>query len=80
MQFRVDAARAASAADARRAATLAKWWHTRSSLLWQDAAVLAAMGGSLLYAALSLRSARKRDPVASSAAPADAAVAADAAP
>ena len=67
-QFRRDAARGAAAADARKAAKLAQWWHTRSGLLWQDAAVMGAMGAALLYAASALRTARRASPAAPAAA------------
>jgi hypothetical protein len=58
-EFARARARSASAADARRGARLASFWHTRTNLLWQDAAVAATLGASLLYAFTVLHGARR---------------------
>ena len=58
--FRVERARAAGAADARKAALLSKWWHTRRGLQWPDIAVMGVTGAAVLYAAAALRGARRR--------------------
>ncbi len=57
--FRAAAARASSAADARRVRVLSQLWHTRAGVLWQDAAAFLALGASLAYAASLAASARR---------------------
>lgn len=77
-QQRAERARAAEAT--RKGAVLSRFWHTRTGLLYTDAAVLAVTGAALLYAVSVLKPVARRGSARASALATDSAVESASAP